>query len=421
MSNQIEDRLSQPAIRVSQPLGDFFAFSLRADYLNGITYSLPAEVTERMDKETNEVGKGYSIFGSQRQEKKTRLQEIASFIRTTDATFPNAIILAANYSQDGLYIDDSSRRWRAEEDAQGNWKIIIPSLVLQSASIIDGQHRLHAFDKLPKDAPERSMELLCVVFLELPTPYHAYVFATINFNQKKVDRSLAYELFGFDVDERPAIYWSPETLAVYLARLLNTDNSELVNKETGLSEKKSPLYRSIFPVADSEKLFAVDDALPDSQVRISMATVVDGILRLISRNPKEDRNTVRRTENREVGRMSLLPVSGLPLRQLYLDSNDKGIYDLLCNYFAAVNKTVWAGAGKGSYLFKTVGVQALFDVLKVLLLDTPITASNFSVDELSKILQPCSGLDSNGNKYQASGIGRSEIRRDLLVALGRKV
>ena len=84
--------------------------------------------------------------------------------------------------------------------------MIIPSLTERSASIIDGQHRLHAFDKLPTDALERSMELLCVVFLELPTPYHAYVFATINFNQKRVDRSLAYELFGFDVDERP-VQW----------------------------------------------------------------------------------------------------------------------------------------------------------------------------------------------------------------------
>ena len=109
--------------------------------------------------------------------------------------------------------------------------------------------------------------------------------------------------------------------------------------------------------------------------------------------------------------MSLSPVSGLPLRQFYLDANDKGIYDLLCNYFSAVKATVWAGAGQGSYLFKTVGVQALFDVLKELLSDLPITASNFSIKSLSATLQPCSNLDPQGDKYQASGIGRSEIVR----------
>ena len=222
-----------------------------------------------------------------------------------------------------------------------------------------------------------------------------------------MDRSLAYELFGFDVDERPARFWSPETLAVYLARLMNT-------------EQASPLFRSIFPAADSEKLFSDADGLPKGGVRVSMATVVDGILRLLSKNPKEDRNTVRRLENKELGRESLAPINGVPLRTLYIHGNDKAIYELLCNYFAAVRATVWATAGKGSYLRKTVGVQALFDVLRELLVTTPlITSAAFSLDALMRLLQPCTNLDSEGTKYQASGIGRSDIRRDLLRALGR--
>lgn len=398
--------ISRPAIRVIQPLGVFYAFSLGADILNRITYSQPAEVMERMERETDDSKGGYSIFGTQRLENKKRLDEIASFIRTTEATFPNAIILAANYDQDGRYIEseNTDHRWDVEGPFEGPWTLRIPSLTERSASIIDGQHRLHAFNKLPPRAPERSMELLCVVFLELPTPYHAYVFATINFNQKKVDRSLAYELFGFDVDERPAQFWSPETLAVYLTRLMNT-------------EKKSPLFRSIFPVADSDKLFSDSDGLANGDVRVSMATIVDGILRLLSKNPKEDRNIVRRPENKELGRESLAPINGVPLRTLYIQGNDKAIYDLLCNYFAAVRRTVWATAGKGSYLRKTVGVQALFDVLRELLISKPITAANFSEDALAMTLTPCSNLDPTGDKYQASGIGRSDIRRELLQAL----
>jgi len=400
--------INRPAIRVVQPLGAFYAFSLKADVLNKITYSQPAEVMERMELEADDNKGGYSIFGTQRLENKKRLDEIASFIRTTEATFPNAIILAANYDQDGRYIEaeNADRRWAVESTPEGHWILHIPSLTERSASIIDGQHRLHAFNKLPPNAIERSMELLCVVFLELPTPYHAYVFATINFNQKKVDRSLAYELFGFDVDERPVRFWSPETLAVYLTRLMNT-------------EKESPLFRSIFPVADSGKLFSDIDGQPNEDVRVSMATVVDGILRLISKNPKEDRNLVRRPENKELGRATLAPIKDVPLRTLYIQNNDKAIYDLLCNYFSAIRSTVWKTAGKGSYLRKTVGVQALFDVLKKLLYELPITASDFSVDALSATLQPCSDLDPNGDKYQASGIGRSDIRRDLLKALGK--
>jgi DNA phosphorothioation-associated DGQHR protein 1 len=396
--------INRLAIRVHQPLGTFYAFSLGADVLDRITYSQPAEVMERLEQETDENKGGYSIFGTQRGENKKRLDEIASFIRTTEATFPNAIILAANYDQEGRYIEDEARRWTVEGSAEGPWMLRIPSSSERSASIIDGQHRLHAFNRLPPDAPQRSMELLCVVFLELPTPYHAYVFATINFNQKKVDRSLAYELFGFDVDERPAQFWSPETLAVYLTRLMNT-------------EKESPLFRSIFPVADSDKLFSDTDAQASSDVRVSMATIVDGILRLLSKNPKEDRNIIRRPENKELGRKSLSSINGVPLRTLYIQGNDKAIYDLLCNYFAAVRFTVWATAGNGSYLRKTVGVQALFDVLRELLISKPVTAANFSYDALVMTLTPCSNLDPTGDKYQASGIGRSDIRRELLQAL----
>ncbi len=400
--------VNRPAIRVVQPLGTFYAFSLGADVLNRITYSQPAEVMERMERETDDSKGGYSIFGTQRLENKKRLDEIASFIRTTEATFPNAIILAANYDQNGQYIleENTDRRWKVDGLPDGPWTLHIPSLTERSASIIDGQHRLHAFDKLPIDAPERAMELLCVVFLELPTPYHAYVFATINFNQKKVDRSLAYELFGFDVDERPPRFWSPETLAVYLTRLMNT-------------EKESPLFRSIFPAADSDKLFPNTDEQANEDVRVSMATIVDGILRLISKNPKEDRNLVRRPENKALGRESLAPINGVPLRVLYIQSNDKAIYDLLCNFFSAVRSKIWATAGKGSYLRKTVGIQALFDVLRELLVSMPITATNFSYDNLGKILEPCSDLDPEGDKYEASGIGKSEIKRDLLRALGK--
>lgn len=402
-SNDIKP-LIRPAIRVQQPLGNFYAFSLRADALNKITYSLPAEVRERLEHEESENKGGYSIFGSQRTEKRTRLQEIASYIQTTDATFPNAIILAANYSQDGLYIEDEKLQWTARDQGNGFWNIEIPSQDTPCASIIDGQHRLHAFKYLPPGAPERAMELLCVVFLELPTPYHAYVFATINFNQKKVDRSLAYELFGFDVDERPAQLWSPETLAVYLTRLLNTEHG-------------SPMYRSIFPAADSEAIFSnnFDGA---GLVRISMATVVDGILRVLSKNPQEDRNTVRRPENKEIGRKSLAPLKGLPLREFYINGNDKAIYDILCNYFSAVASQIWAPAGANSYLKKTVGIQATFDILRDILSVRATTAANYSQSALESMLAPCAALDPAGDKYQASGIGRSEIRRELKQSIG---
>lgn len=395
--------LTRPAIEVSQPLGTFFAFSVSANILSDITYSQPAEIVARMEVESGSKG-GYSIFGTQRTESRKRLDEIASFIRTTEATFPNSIILAANYDQDGRYIDDEKSRWSVgQSEIGGCCQIKIP-LFGRSASIIDGQHRLHAFSRLPEGAIERSMELLCVVFLELPVPYHAYVFATINFNQKKVDRSLAYDLFGFDVDEKSPSHWSPETLAVYLTRLLNTESS-------------SPLHRSIFPAADSQKVFLQSGDVAQSDIRVSMATVVDGLLRLFSRNPKEDRNVIRRPENQGIGRRSLSPIDGLPLREFYINENDRAIYDLLVNFFLAVKATIWRTAGPASYLRKTIGVQAILDVLRDVLAVREISAQNYSVTALSELLSPCSNLDPMGKKYDGSGIGRGQIREDIKATM----
>lgn len=391
--------LYRPAIRIEQPLGVFYAFSINAQTLNKLTYSQPAEARKKMESETAESG-GYSIFGTQRKESRNRLDEISKFIRSSEATFPNTIILAANYDDQGRLIEEESTRWGIHNE-NGQDYIRIPIMDYPTASIIDGQHRLHAFRLLEAETPHRNMELLCVVFLELPTPYHAYVFATINFNQKKVDRSLAYELFGFDVEEREPKYWAPETLAVYLARLLNT-------------AEDSPLKGCIVPVADA---LGIEARETDNFLRVSMATMVDGILKLISKKPKEDRYEIRRPENIVGGREVLPKITDLPLRSFYLSNNDRAIYDILFNYFYAVNQTIWRKAQPGSYLKKTVGVQALFDLLQYLLNRLEITAANFSIESLSARLKVCENLDPEGTKYQASGIGRTAIKKDLLVEI----
>jgi DNA phosphorothioation-associated DGQHR protein 1 len=393
--------LLRPAIRIEQPLGVFYAFSLDAQTLNKLTYSQPAEARKKMEEETAESG-GYSIFGTQRKESPNRLNEISKFIRSSEATFPNTIILAANYDNEGRLIEDKSIRWDIHRE-KGQDFIRIPVTNYPTASIIDGQHRLHAFELLEVQAPHRNMELLCVVFLELPTPYHAYVFATINFNQKKVDRSLAYELFGFDVEEREPKYWAPETLAVYIARLLNT-------------AEDSPLKGCIVPAAEA---LGIESAEVNNALHVSMATIVDGILKLISKKPKEDRYEIRRPENIAVGREVLPKNTTLPLRSFYLANNDKAIYNILFNYFYAVGQTVWKTSLPGSYLKKTVGVQALFDLLQYLLNKLEITETNFSIVSLSERLKVCENLDPEGTKYQASGIGRMDIKKDLLAEINR--
>jgi DGQHR domain-containing protein len=89
------------------------------------------------------------------------------------------------------------------------------------AAVVDGQHRLFGFEAVSDE--RKKMPLACAIFLDLPTPQQASVFATINFNQKPVSKSQTYELFGYNLDDEPPESWSPEKLSVFIARKLNVD------------------------------------------------------------------------------------------------------------------------------------------------------------------------------------------------------
>lgn len=389
-----------PALRIEQPLGAFVVFTLQATKLLPLTYTQPATLIEKMDEAEATIG--YGLFGTQRRQKPRRLDEISRFIRSTDATFPNAIILAANYNRNGELVE-ADRQWRLDQKADGTYTLVIPEGAEQ-ASIIDGQHRLMAFNELPPEAENREMELLCVVFLDLPTPFHAFVFATINFNQVKVDRSLAYQLFGFQVEQQKPSEWVPETTAVAIGRLLASSEDSPFKDRISSGLVENTVVTQANQVGDRTRM------------RVSMATVVDGILRLITRNPRRDRDLMRSAANVGATREALPAHDEAPLRRLYVENNDRALYETVRNYFVAISETIWATAPDNSYLKKTVGIQAQFDVLKTLLGETAPTRDTTSADYFRRKLVRWEGKQ-DPETYQASGIGRTRIRDDILAAI----
>ena len=206
------------ALSVEQPLGTFYVAKIKAKHLLKISYSEELQYLEH--------GK---LKGSQRSIDKKRLKEIAKYIDSVEMAFPNTIILAANYEKyTGNIIDDENKRWEVLEK-NGSDEIVIPTDE-PLAAIIDGQHRLKAFEFIERKE-RNEVELLCSIYFDLPNSYQAYLFATINGNQKKVDKSLALEQFGFNVSEEPRDAWTPEKLAVFFTRTLNfKDGSPLKNK-----------------------------------------------------------------------------------------------------------------------------------------------------------------------------------------------
>jgi DNA phosphorothioation-associated DGQHR protein 1 len=401
-----------PAIRVTQPLGTFFAAAIPVELLLETSYS------EKVQAQRDSSGT-YVIEGTQRLQKNDRLREIARFINREDSTFPNSIILAANYRFDGdvegdsldeeVEFDEQKNRWRIEADTQSTSSegdaierlvLVIPSKK-RIAAVIDGQHRLFAFTKAhPEHLKD---ELLCAVFMDLPKPMQAQIFAVINSTQKPVNKSLTYDLFGYNVDDEEEQYWSPEKLAVFFARRLAVSDD-------------SPLKNRI--VVAPENTFASARELRKMPWKVSFATVVRGVLRLVSSNPKLDASllmTPRQPRREGPGSRSN---DKSVLRKYYLDVNDKLIYDAVQNFTKAANNVFWLNVPDDSYIKKTIGVQALLDVMCDLV-GEGLSKLDLSVGFFEGYLRKAKHINFSDDRFRNfSGSGRGFIRRLLQASLG---
>lgn len=349
----------------------------------------------------SEAGEPHFLRGTERLDDRKRHREIGKFIDSDECVFPGAVILAANYDDKLGVLDlEDPRRWSVEVDVNGVHWLVIPTNECV-VSIVDGQHRLHGFVHALRDAGE--VEMPCSIFFDLPNPLQAYLFAVVNFNQKKVDRSLAFELFGFDTDEASAEQWPPDKLGVFLCRKLNSDAESAFGGHIRVAAQ------------DARTLLGQQSEAARSWL-VSTATIVDGIMRLISKKPQNDRNIMFRDGRRRS--RSALQNDGAPLREIYLAGNDLLIYTIVRNFFSAVDRTFWRKIPDGaqSYIFRTVGIQALFDVLSRLVEDC-LKERDASVAFFERRLASASRVQFNDKFFQASGVGRLRIRNMLFRAI----
>lgn len=407
------------ALRVDQPIGSFFAVVMTARMLLKLSYT--KAVSAELDPNTG----SYRISGTQRLQDPKRLSVIADYIDQIDATFPNSIILAANFKQDESRIEgdidsdledepgeveaqvEFSRRWsivaQPVRNADGEmidetYELVIPTDE-QLARVIDGQHRLFAFAEA--NSGRLDTQLLCAVFMDLPLPMQATVFATINSNQKPVDKSLTYELFGYNVEDERESEWSPEKLAVFLARRLATD-----------SKSRMAGRIAVAPTNDFAKLAS------KAEMKISFATIVGGLVRLISSNPKADANQLKKSFFAKRSSLKLGRANGPPLRQLYIEGDDALIYGAMRNFVNVADELFWHDAHPKSFIRKTVGVQALFDIFREIA-GPMLEAGDLSEDAFRARLAPASTIDFANVRFQnASGSNRTAIRRIIRVNLG---
>ena len=198
----------------SEPPRSFYQFSISAQALRRLS---------GVYRRTTDRARGTSDLGIQRRHEPDRSKEIARFIRHG---YPWSVLNAtqrqlpdfADLRQPGwlptailinILTDDNERHGKrvAECDLitvqhdhdmhrivlprgldSDNWKCqTIPPI-----EVIDGQHRLWAFDQTALDG---GFELPVVAFVGLARSWQAYLFYTINIMPKKINPSMAFDLY----------------------------------------------------------------------------------------------------------------------------------------------------------------------------------------------------------------------------------
>ncbi len=144
---------------------------------------------------------------------------------------------------------------------------------------------------------------------------------------------------------------------------------------------------------------------------------MDGILRLYSKNAQADRDIIHQDTEGKERRRSVLPDDGTPFRQLYLKTNDVSIYTAVSNFFKASTKAFWGNANDKSYIRKTVGIQGLFDTMR-LILKNFAQDKNISEAYFEKFLMPSADGDFSDKFFQASGIGRTHVAKVIQIRAG---
>ncbi len=390
-----------PAIAVNQPIGTFFICSIPYQVLEQVAFPDALTLTDS----GAHLPAYYQLSGAQRDFIEERRRKIGDYISTAEATFPNTIILAANLTADGAIIDDDelgtpSPRWTIEYDdhCKIHW-LTIPEPLIKMARIIDGQHRVRGFHgSKPRPA---TFDLPCSVFLDLSMSEQASIFATINTNQTRVDRSLAYNLFAYNLDDEPKESWAPEKLAVLLTRRLSV-------------EENSPMKGHIKVIArQGRNLYSLTDWV------VSTSVMVDGICSLISKNPQKDRDQLGKYPKEHRNRQSILAseIDGSPLRNEYLNNNDILIYKIVLNFFTAVNESIFYRVSERGYLTKSIGIQALFDFLKEIAPDA-IRSKDISSTFFKKYFTKLDRVDFTKAEFPANAQGRALIRNFLFYANG---
>lgn len=300
--------------------------------------------------------------GLQRKFDNKRSREIAEFVNTENAILSNNIILNLELEENGLTLLD------VYDDGMfniGKLKQLVAQKRTTTAKnkkvafVVDGQHRLRAFEKVDKD----DFPLPVSVLIDLSLAEVAELFVQINYNQKPVNKSHVFDLLGISENIFPKYFSSHQAVV-----LLQEDSS-------------SPFYNKV-------KMLGVGKGF------ISQAALITAI----------EKYKIQKTIEDAVGSF-----------------DEEDIYNVLWHFFTAVEDEFEDYWGDGKLLSKTVGIKALIRLCNDLLMKSFNDGQDFSSDYVSSELAKINSQIFTQEKI-VHGIGEkgvSTLYSELIKELGK--
>lgn len=367
-----------PVIEVTQPIGTFFIGVMSAEELLAVAYADIRCIESDVDR----------YVGIQRKLSQERVKDISLFSKSIDATFPTSIVLAVRGDCAELLEKNRLKIYEGEDLDTGE-KIPLN----KSASILDGQHRVEGL----REANLPGFQVPVSIFVNADIADQAYIFSTVNLAQTKVNKSLVYDLLDYSKAR------SPQKTAHDIA--VAFDQFE-----------ESPFFNTIKRLGASTP--------GRSGETLAQATVVNGIIPLISKSPEEDRFAVAKGKG---VRVEDSKYAETPLRFLWVDEKDGEIAKLLLEYFKAVKSkwpSAWSSRESGQILSRTNGFRALMRLFKNIYLnekpDRDEQNSIVSADVYKRYFDKSSLSDSdfNTNNFPPGSSGETKLYNKLREEVG---
>jgi DGQHR domain-containing protein len=298
------------AIKISQKERPILIFTLQASDLIAIAYYNRREI-DRKD-------------GIQREFNQQRSKEIADYLEEDDAVLANNIIINLELEKNGFSFEDIYDEEKKEFD--------VGLLIKKSkkdhkktAFVIDGQHRLRAFEF----TNQNSFPLVISAMIDLSLAEVAEIFVKINYYQKPVNKSLVLDLLGISKKMFPEYF-----ILHNVVEKLNDDMA-------------SPFYGNV-------------KMLGTGKGYVSQASLI---------------SAMEKYKIREI------------LKNAGITPTEDVLYNLIWNYFEAVKKTFPEFWGEKKILCKNIGIRAMFNIMKLLLQKTISKKQEFSPSIVSVYLK----------------------------------